>query len=109
MNPTTPMSFGSGSALLGGATDALSQVMAQRQQGQQGATSAQSPAASGFNPATMSPQMPISQAPAPQSPQPNQEAAPTGGASPMPISSPEAMIILKSFDHRLRSMSKQGK
>lgn len=93
--------LGSGSQLLGGGNDALSQVMQQAGIGT-GQTQMQTPASAGFDPSIIQQGAPQGAPPAPQAPQ-----QPPIGAVGLPQGSPEAQIILEALHQRLSSISKQ--
>lgn len=91
--------LGSGSQLLGGGNDALSQVMQQAGIGT-GQTQMQTPASAGFDPSIIQQGPPQGAPQAPQAPQP-----PTGAVG-LPQGSPEANIIIEALHQRLSSISK---
>ena len=102
------MQFGTGSPLLGGATGALSQVM--QQQGMDPSVlSQQSPAAAGFDPGIVPPQVEGGQ-PTPDS-APQGVIPPTGAPTPdggLPPQQPaESQMIIDILGTRLKSISKQ--
>lgn len=105
---------GSFGAAAGGATDALKKVLQQAQSGEYPISSQVTNGAATAQGSVQPPTPPTGQAPMPQGgmpmPQPTPNAPQTldpsmGGG--MPFQSPEAMMILKTLDTRMKSISKQ--
>jgi hypothetical protein len=99
------MQFGSGSALLGqGASQALNEAIARRNQGQAGTTAQVTP-----NAATSVNQVP-SPTPLTGSPAPTPTAmaatpqAGIGGSAGLPVENSEAQLILKALSGRLKML-----
>ena len=101
-------SLGSGNSLLQGGNQALQDAIQRRNTGQGGQLQSQTPASAGFDPSTISPQLPSPQSsPASTVPSNGMSAAATGASlgAPTVNTAPENDLILKTLAFKLKQNS----